>query len=50
MDQMASIAVTAGRLAVRAQAGTIFVRFLIHYPMGPKRVEGHLRQAIGNLG
>jgi len=49
MDRMASANVTASRLPVRQQAGHIFVRFLLFYPMGPKRLDHHLKQALGNL-
>ena len=49
MDRMASVNVTASRPAVRQQAGHIFVRFLLFYPLGAKRLDHHLKQALGNL-
>jgi len=50
MDRMATICVDASRLAIRHQAAIIFCRFLIFYPMGTRRLEHHLRQAIANMG
>jgi U3 small nucleolar RNA-associated protein 20 len=49
MDRMTSVVVTASRLAIRQQAGNILVHFLLYYPLGPKRIDHHLRQSLANI-
>ena len=44
MDKMTAISATASRQAIRQAAGNLFVRFLLFYPMGEKRLDHHIRQ------
>ena len=49
MDKMCGVVVTASRESVRQSASTIFLNFLLFYPMGSKRVDHHLEQTLANL-
>ena len=44
MTKLAELAVTSHRPTLRATAGQTFLTFLLHYPLGEKRLQFHLNQ------
>lgn len=44
MTKLAELAVTSHRPTLRATSGQTFLTFLLHYPLGEKRLQFHLNQ------
>lgn len=44
MTKLAELAVTSHRPTLRSTAGQTFLTFLLHYPLGEKRLQFHLNQ------
>lgn len=44
MTKLADLAVTSHRPTLRTTAGQTFLTFLLHYPLGEKRLQFHLNQ------
>lgn len=44
MSKLAELAVTSHRPTLRTTAGQTFLTFLLHYPLGEKRLQFHLNQ------
>lgn len=44
MTKLAELAVTSHRPTLRSTAGQTFLTFLLHYPLGDKRLQFHLNQ------
>lgn len=47
MTKLAELAVTSHRPTLRTTAGQTFLTFLLHYPLGEKRLQFHLNQVRG---
>ncbi|CAM9625577.1 unnamed protein product, partial [Phaeothamnion confervicola] len=49
MDAVVGLAVTSHRPAARRQCRNLFLRFLVGYPLGEKRLKHHFQQLLGGL-
>ena len=49
MDIILQLSVQSQKSAIRLQSSQIFLQYLLEYPMGNQRMEGHLHQIILNL-
>ncbi|CAN0375247.1 unnamed protein product, partial [Ectocarpus sp. 8 AP-2014] len=49
MTKLAELAVTSHRPTLRATSGQTFLTFLMHYPLGEKRLQFHLNQIISGV-
>ncbi|CAM9794656.1 unnamed protein product, partial [Ectocarpus sp. 12 AP-2014] len=49
MTKLAELAVTSHRPTLRATSGQTFLTFLLHYPLGEKRLQFHLNQIISGV-
>ncbi|CAM9981843.1 unnamed protein product [Ectocarpus sp. 13 AM-2016] len=49
MTKLAELAVTSHRPTLRATSCQTFLTFLLHYPLGEKRLQFHLNQIISGL-
>ena len=49
MDFIQRLLLTSAKPTVRAECGQLLLRFLVHYPLGPKRLQGHMHHLLQNL-
>ncbi|CAN0258837.1 unnamed protein product [Ectocarpus sp. 8 AP-2014] len=49
MTKLAELAVTSHRPTLRATSGQTFLTFLLHYPLGEKRLQFHLNQIVSGV-
>ena len=50
MEHVGKLVVTAESGNVRVQCGKLFLQFLLHYPLGEKRLQQHIDFVLRNLG
>ena len=49
MDDLCSLAVTSQRAPLRATCSSVFLQYLVSYPLGEKRLTQHLRQVLEGI-
>ncbi|CAN0258725.1 unnamed protein product [Ectocarpus sp. 6 AP-2014] len=49
MTKLAELAVTSHRPTLRVTSGQTFLTFLLHYPLGEKRLQFHLNQIVSGV-
>ncbi|CAM9912776.1 unnamed protein product, partial [Hapterophycus canaliculatus] len=49
MTKLAELAVTSHRPTLRVTSGQTFLSFLLHYPLGEKRLQFHLNQILSGV-